>query len=172
MVEGKSTPYIRCTYYNERFQAQRGQEGELVGSFSRPRRSNECDQEHEYQGAHFNHLKLNSWMSHCWVKKSKYEHTKAFCASVDSPNKVTLNQWQRTHMARLSLELRNSASSFHWLSCSIFTYCSVVCPASVTPSLISTIWCFRPYKPYIFCDPGNMSVSFIAELSPVYCCLV
>ena len=104
MVEGKSTPYIRCTYYNERFQAQGGQEGELVGSFSRPRRSNECDQEHEYQGAHFNHLKLNSWMSHCWVKKSKYEHTKAFCASVDSPNKVTLNQWQRTHMARLSLE--------------------------------------------------------------------
>ena len=26
----------------------------------------------------------------------------------------------------------------------------VVRPASVTPPLISTIWCFRPYKPYIF----------------------
>ena len=25
-------------------------------------------------------------------------------------------------------------------------------PASVTPLLISTIWCFRPYKPYIFCE--------------------
>ena len=28
----------------------------------------------------------------------------------------------------------------------------VVRPASVTPPLISTIWCFRPYKPYIFCE--------------------
>ena len=28
----------------------------------------------------------------------------------------------------------------------------VVCPASVTPPLISTIRCFRPYKPYIFCE--------------------
>ena len=25
-------------------------------------------------------------------------------------------------------------------------------PASVTPPLISTLWCFRPYKPYIFCE--------------------
>ena len=52
----------------------------------------------------------------------------------------------------LNLLLRNSASSFHWLSSSIFTVCSVVRPASVTPPLISTIWCFRPYKPYIFCE--------------------
>ena len=49
--------------------------------------------------------------------------------------------------------LRNSASSFHWLSSSIFSVCSLfVRPASVTPPLISTIWCFRPYKPYIFCE--------------------
>ena len=28
-----------------------------------------------------------------------------------------------------------------------------VCPSRiVTPHLISTIWCFRPYKPYIFCE--------------------
>ena len=40
--------------------------------------------------------------------------------------------------------LRNSASSFHWLSSSIFSYSRlVVHPASVTPPLISTIWCFR-----------------------------
>ena len=42
--------------------------------------------------------------------------------------------------------LRNSASSFHWLSSSIFS-CSFGCPASVTSPLISTIWCFRAYKP-------------------------
>ena len=35
--------------------------------------------------------------------------------------------------------LRDSASSFHWLSSSIFTVRSFVCPASVTPLLISTI---------------------------------
>ena len=36
--------------------------------------------------------------------------------------------------------LRNSASSFHWLSSSIFNVCSFVCcPASVTPLLISNI---------------------------------
>ena len=56
----------------------------------------------------------------------------------------------------------------------------VVCrrPASVTPPIISTIWCFRPYNPYIFCEIWSwqhVSVIcsvFIAELSPVYCCLV
>ena len=50
--------------------------------------------------------------------------------------------------------LRNSASRFHWLSSSIFNVrlLFVVRPASVTPPLISTIWCFRPYKPYIFCE--------------------
>ena len=52
-----------------------------------------------------------------------------------------------------AIKLRNSASSFHWLSSSIFNVCLFVCcPASVTPPLISTIWCFRPYKPYIFCE--------------------
>ena len=36
--------------------------------------------------------------------------------------------------------LRNSASSFHWLSSAIFNVrLFVVCPASVTPPLISTI---------------------------------
>ena len=51
-------------------------------------------------------------------------------------------------------ELRNSASSFHWLSSSIFSVCClfVVRPASVTPPLISTLWRFRPYKLYIFCE--------------------
>ena len=49
--------------------------------------------------------------------------------------------------------LRDSASSFHWLSSSIFSCCCLVgCPASVTSPLISTIWCFRAYKPYIFCE--------------------
>ena len=65
----------------------------------------------------------------------------------------TLKGWVRLwpFLRILLPELRNSASSIHWLSSSIFTYClSFVRPASVTPPLISTIWCFRPYKPYIF----------------------
>ena len=51
-----------------------------------------------------------------------------------------------------AIKLRNSASSFHWLSSSIFNVRSFGCPASVTPPLISTVWCFRPYKLYIFCE--------------------
>ena len=43
-------------------------------------------------------------------------------------------------------------SSIHWLSSSIFLcLSSFVRPASVTSPFISTIWCSRPYKPYIFC---------------------
>ena len=53
--------------------------------------------------------------------------------------------------------LRNSASSLHWLSSSIFhlhlfVIVVVVRSASVTSPLMPTIWCFRPYKPYIFCE--------------------
>ena len=42
----------------------------------------------------------------------------------------------------------------HWLSSSIFSCLSSSfgCPASVTSPLISTIWCFWSYKPYIFCE--------------------
>ena len=39
------------------FQAQRGQQGQLFGSLSCPRRSHECHQKHEYQGATFPLLK-------------------------------------------------------------------------------------------------------------------
>ena len=70
----------------------------------------------------------------------------------------------------------NETSSFHWLSSSIFTYCLFVCLSRIgnTSShlrymmfqTIQTIYFLWGY------DPGNMSVSFIAELSPVYCCLV
>ena len=73
-------------------------------------------------------------------------------------------------------QLRNSASSFHWLSSSIFTVCSFVRSSRIRDTsshlhymmfqTIQTIYFLWGY------DPGNMSVSFIAELSPVYCCLV
>ena len=46
-------------------------------------------------------------------------------------------------IAKLSLTL----SSVHWLSSSIFTCLSV---RMVTSPFISTVWCSRPYKPYIF----------------------
>ena len=47
---------------------------------------------------------------------------------------------------RILTRCGDSASSFYWLS-----YSLVRRPASVTSPLISTIWCFRAYKPYIFC---------------------
>ena len=43
-------------------------------------------------------------------------------------------------------------ASIGWVALSSLFVCLFVCPASVTPPLISTIWCFRPYKPYIFCE--------------------
>ena len=76
------------------------------------------------------------------------------------------------------LKLRNSASSFHWLSSSIFTVCLFVCRRSsrigdtsshlhyMMFQTIQTIYFLWGY------DPGNMSVSTYAELSPVYRCLV
>ena len=71
--------------------------------------------------------------------------------------------------------LRNSASSFHWLI--IFNVrCSVVRPASVTPTLISTVWCFRPYKPYSFCEDMILATcqchSLLSWVELSYCCLV
>ena len=41
-------------------------------------------------------------------------------------------------------------ASIGWVALSSVFVCSFGCPASVTPPLISTIWCFRPHKPYIF----------------------
>ena len=44
-------------------------------------------------------------------------------------------------------------ASIGWVALSSVVRSSfVVCPALVTPPLISTIWCFWPYKPYIFCE--------------------
>ena len=47
-------------------------------------------------------------------------------------------------------------ASIGWVALS-----SVVCLSSsriVTPHLISTIWCFRPYKPYIFCEDMILAI--------------
>ena len=69
--------------------------------------------------------------------------------------------------------LRDSASSFHWPSSSIFSYCSFVRlfdrPASVTSPLISTIWCFRAYKLYIFCEDMILAT---CQCQHVFCCWV
>ena len=61
---------------------------------------------------------------------------------------------------------------------SIFTCLFVVCRLSVPHCNISSYlhyMMFQTIQTIYFlwgCDPGNMSVSFIAALSPVYCCLV
>ena len=81
------------------------------------------------------------------------------------------------HGTKCITQLRNSASSFHRLSSSV---CLFVCPASVTHPLISTIWCFWPYKPYIFCEDMILAAcqhhnlqpyTFQSEFRIVFCCL-
>ena len=70
--------------------------------------------------------------------------------------------------------MRNSASSFHWLSSSIFSCSFVVVPHCNISSYLHYMM-FQTIQTIYFLwgyDPGNMSVSFIADLSPVYCCLV
>ena len=64
--------------------------------------------------------------------------------------------------------LRDSASSFHWLSSSIFSWL-FVCPASITSPLISTIWWFRAYKPYIFCEDMILAT---CQCQHIFCCWV
>ena len=57
------------------------------------------------------------------------------------------------------------------LSSSIFTcrlfVCSSVRPASVTSPLISTLWCFRPYKPYIFWKLMTPTIHWPTDHSPI-----
>ena len=67
--------------------------------------------------------------------------------------------------------LRNSASSFHRLSSSIFTCLFVVRRPSriVTSPLISTRWCFRPYKPNSFCEDMILAT---CQCQPIFCCWV
>ena len=60
-----------------------------------------------------------------------------------------LNQFNLILTRAVSLKIcETQPSSIHRLSSPIFPF---VRPASVTSPLISTIWCSRPYKPYIFC---------------------
>ena len=62
-----------------------------------------------------------------------------------------------THSIWTCMNCETQPSSIHWLSSPIFPCSSFVVrrlfvrPASVTSPFISTIWCSRPYKPYIFC---------------------
>ena len=66
--------------------------------------------------------------------------------------------------------MRDSASTFHWLSSSIFSFCRLVGrPASVTSPLISIIWCFRAYKLYIFCEDMILAT---CQCQHIFCCWV
>ena len=45
----------------------------------------------------------------------------------------------------------------------------VGCPASVTSPLISTIWCFRAYKPYIFCEDMILATCECHHILCIHC---
>ena len=67
--------------------------------------------------------------------------------------------------------LQHSASSFHGLSSSIFSFCSsfVRRPALVTSPLIPIIWCFQAYKLYIFCEDMILAT---CQCRHIFCCWV
>ena len=127
---------------------------------------------HHHHHHHQHHHVKRRDIRHC-----RYREEARLCSNLDGPNFdvivkgfYCILRWDpkansreiSAHCTRHSLEidchtryksitlLLLLASSFHWLSSSIFTCSSFV--RSVTPPLISTIWCFRPYKPYIFCE--------------------
>ena len=100
--------------------------------------------------------------------------------TMSSASTTTSRWWRRRRLLPFDDNLtflRNSASSFHWLSSSIFSFCSFVVRSSRIRDTSSHLhyMMFQTIQTIYFLwgyDPGNMSVSFIAELSPVYCCLV
>ena len=102
----------------------------------------------------------SGFVGHCWSDNYFLNGPlhKSFEVWWEKEMQVNMNTVQTEHLMAESTnwthKLRNSASSFHWLSSSIFNVrlLFVVRPASVTSPLISTIWCFRPYKSNIFCE--------------------
>ena len=86
-----------------------------------------------------------------------------------------------THLCnifRLGICETQPPASIGWVALSSLFGCSFV---SVTAPLIPTIWCFWPYKPYIFCEDMILATcqhhnlkpyTFQSEFRIVYCCLV
>ena len=72
--------------------------------------------------------------------------------------------------------LQGSASSYHWLSSSICSYCLVVSHPSHL--LSSPLYDVSEHTNHIFSvriwswHHDSVNISYVAELSPVYCCLV
>ena len=64
-------------------------------------------------------------------------------------------------------------SNIYWLSSTFFP-CSSSPFASVTSPLLSTIWCFRPFKPYISCEDmiHKRPYNFQSQFPTVVHCLV
>ena len=55
--------------------------------------------------------------------------------------------------------LQDSASSFHWLSSSIFSYCSFGRLSRIRPTYSHLHFMIRPYKPQIFCEDMILATS-------------
>ena len=73
-----------------------------------------------------------------------------------------------SHRAAASNCETQPPASIGWVALSSVV-CSGVCPASVTSPLISTIWCFRAYKPYIFCEDMILAT---CQCQHIFCCWV
>ena len=72
---------------------------------------------------------------------------------------LDLYDYESCEIARLSFSQIKS-----WVALSFL----VVCPSgSVTSPLFSTIWCFRPYKPYIFWKLMTPTIHWPTDHSPI-----
>ena len=75
------------------------------------------------------------------------------------------DNWRRENILLHFDSIFFSSSSRSWKT----SNSSVGCPASVTSPLISTIWCFRAYKPYIFCEDMILAT---CQCQHIFCCWV
>ena len=119
----------------------------------------------------FTNVKLHLLQRNCsWLPQYSC-NIKLFCF-MSLALLIQLPQTEKSENLIKTEFLRDSASSFHRLSSSIFS-CSFVClvvrPASVTSPLISTIWYFRAYKPHIFCKDMILAT---CQCQQIFCCWV
>ena len=91
--------------------------------------------------------------------------------SVDVQGKINVSKYWHSEI-RSFLNVKCVAWTQHIAKLSLQLYLQLfVCRPSriVTSPLISTIWCFRLYKPYIFCEDMILAT---CQCQQIFCCWV
>ena len=105
------------------------------------------------------------------------EFTLTHCQRISFP----IINYQANHLSPQIMKIEDSIWSFllycetqppasiGWVALSSVVRSLFVRPASVTSPLISTIWCFPAYKPYIFCEDMILAT---CQCQHIFCCWV